>query len=702
MAEEMLDLFSSSEDKANGEGKEIEEEARNLRKQIERANYEYYVLDNPTLSDAEYDSLMGKLKSLEAQFPNLVTPDSPTQRVGSFDLGDFGEKVTHLAPMLSLGNAFSEAELMQWWDRMKGRVAAEQDVKLFGEPKIDGLSLALLYENGKLVRAATRGNGKVGEEVTKNAMTIADIPHRISGRGLEDLERVEVRGEVYMPLDGFKRLNEERAEAGLDLFRNPRNAAAGALRQLDAKVTASRPLNFFAYSLAIDEGEVFPVRTQQELIELFQDWGLPTTPVLSLCNDIQAAHGFVNGLEKQRASLNFEIDGVVLKVNNLKLQQELGYVGKDPRWAIARKWPPEAKETKLLDIDIQVGRTGRLTPVAILKAVELSGVTVTNATLHNADYIDARKIKIGDVVRVTRAGEVIPQVLSVVENKRSGSEVDWEFPTTCPSCGGPVVRPVEEVKEVDGKEVEILGADTFCENSACPAQALRRVEHFVSKSALDVQGLGGETCEKMLRDGLITSVGDLYELSKEDLLRLEGFGNKSAENLLSALDSSKQQSFERVLVGLGIRHVGNITAELLAGHFRNIDALMNASVEELEGIEGLGVVKAKEIHTYFTNEKNQELIERLKKHGLTFEKEEKKVVGEQVFAGLTFVITGTLSKPRGEFKTVIKDRGGKVSGSISGNTDYLLAGEKAGSKLSKAESLGVTVLSEDEFEKLLK
>lgn len=676
-----LSLLDTSED--------VEKELESLRLQIERANHEYYNLNDPSLSDAEYDALMQRIRELERTHPDFVTNDSPTQKVGAPVTDTPFQKVSHLSPMLSLGNAFTEEELSAWAVR-EGRISGGDTLEaFFAELKIDGLSLSLRYRNGRLVRAATRGDGSIGDDVTPNALTISDIPHELDLGGVTVPEEFEVRGEVYMPKSGFLRLNAEREARGESVFRNPRNAAAGSLRQLDATITAGRPLHFFAYSIEA-QGAELPVETQEQLIQLLDKWGFVTCPVRALCATLDDVHDFVDEVEQKRAELDYDIDGVVIKVNNLQLQRSMGYVGREPRWAIARKWPTEAVTTRLVDIAIQVGRTGRLTPVAVLEPVEIGGVIVQSATLHNADYIAALDLKLGDVVRVTRAGEVIPQILGVLKEKRTGDERNWSFPTECPSCHGPVRRLPQM-------------ADTFCDNIECPAQIIRRLEHFASRRAMDIRGLGGETAIKLAQSKKVRNVGDLYALSLEDVRALPSFGEQSARKLLQAIGASKEKPFPNLLFALGIRHVGESVAEALATHFGDIERLMAATEEDIHDVEGVGPTIARSVRDFFDSPQNQRVIDRLRSAGLKLGEDPAPVseTGSRELDGLTFVITGKLSESRDAISNKIKRAGGKVSGSVSKKTDYLVCGENAGSKLKKAQELGVNIINEVELDRML-
>lgn len=704
MQDDRLDLFAEESADVGSENRaeDLEAVARRLREQIERANHEYYVLDAPTLSDAEYDALMNRLRAIEAARPDLVSENSPTQRVGAQVRSTPFAKVAHLEPMLSLGNAFSVEEFEAWVRREAAAAGIESLTPLFAEPKIDGLSLALTYERGRFVRGATRGDGAEGEDVTRNAATLASIPRSVPHEELGLPRRFEVRGEVYMSRSGFSELNRVRIGRGESAFRNPRNAAAGSLRQMDPSVTARRPLHFFAYGLAVPTREALPVESQAELYRFLTRMGFEVPPTHALCDSVEEAEAFAEQLLAGRDEVDFEMDGVVFKVNDLTLQRALGFVGREPRWAIARKWPAESVTTQLNSIRVQVGRTGRLTPVAELAPVEVGGVVVTNATLHNADYIRTLGLRLGDTVRIIRSGEVIPKVVEVVTEARTGAEVPWSFPERCPDCDSPVTRPVERVEQTeDGEERLVYAADTFCESASCGAQMVRHLEHLGSRRALDIRGLGSETAEQLVANGLVESVADVFGLGIQELEQLDGFGPLKAQNLVDGLALARERSFERVLFALGIRHVGESTAESLAVAFGTIDRLLQASAEEVEEVEGIGPIIARSVVDYFATPENRRAIEKFRGAGLSMETTVQDTVEGEPLAGKVFVITGTLSSPRGEFKNRIKAFGGKVTGSVSKNTDYLLCGESAGSKLEKARSLGVSVLDEAAFEELV-
>lgn len=657
--------------------------AAELRELLTRANYEYYVLDRPTLSDPEYDRLFRELRALEEADPSLVTPDSPTHRVGSTPASRL-EKTTHLAPMLSLDNAFSFEEL-EAWETRNARIAAEvREGGYTAEPKIDGVAIALTYENGLLVKGATRGDGVIGETVTRNLRTIHEVPLRLRTDEVPAPALMEIRGEIYMSLEGFEALNAKRAEAGESTFANPRNSAAGSLRQLDPSITASRPLHFFAFSVQLDPGarETLPVRTQGELLELLEKWGLPVNPLRSRCASLQDIEEYVRHLEKTRGELDYEIDGGVVKVDPLVLHGELGVVGgREPRWAIAYKFAPTLATTRLKSIEINVGRTGSLNPYAVLEPVEIGGAIVKLATLHNEEDIRRKDIRPGDRVVVKRAGEVIPQVVGPVLEEGESRAEPFAMPTHCPSCGTPVERPESEVM-------------IYCPNGACPARLFWGIVHFVSRSAMDIRGLGERTVQQLLDTGLVSDVGDIYSITVDDLLGLEGFQRKSAENLVAGIGESKGRGLARVLNALGVRHVGEIAAKLIAQAFGDIDRLMRASPEEIGAVHGIGRTTAEALASYFAEPRNREIIEKLRAAGVNLTEEQARP-SEGPLTGLTFVITGTLpTMSRKDMTAAIENAGGRVTGSVTKATSFLVAGEDAGSKLEKARELGIPELSE--------
>lgn len=661
--------------------------AAELRKLLEQASYEYYVLDQPHLSDAEYDARFRELKALEEAHPELATPDSPTRRVGAEPASQF-EKVRHLAPMYSLDNAFAPEELTAWEDR-NARIAAE--VRRDGyvaELKIDGAAVALRYQDGVLVRAATRGNGVVGEDITHNIRTIREIPLRIRGEGFPHL--MEVRGEVYMTLSGFSALNEKRVAAGEPTYANPRNTAAGSLRQLDPRLTAERPLRFFGYQVQTDpeHPEPIPAGTQAEVLDLLTSWGIPTNPRRCLCKDLNAAIEFTKEVEQFRGELDYAIDGVVVKVLPLALWSELGVVGEhDPRWAIAYKFAPDLATTRLLNIELNVGRTGSLNPFAVLEPVVIGGATVRLATLHNFDDIARKDLRIGDMVLVKRAGEVIPQVVAPITEHRTGAERVLEPPTVCPVCGTPVEKPADEVMY-------------YCPNGSCPARIYWGIVHFAGRDAMDIRGLGERSIQQLLETGLVHDVADLYGLDEAQLLTLEGFAELSARNLVAAIATSKGQPLSRLLFALGIRHVGVQAARLLAQRFETMDAVLAADVETVAGIHGIGETTAQALAAYLAEPRNRAVLERLAAAGVSMVEPVERAEYTPL-AGLSFVVTGTLpTLSRPEATAFIERHGGRVAGSVSKKTDYVLAGESPGSKLEKARELGVPVIDEAELRAL--
>jgi len=664
----------------------VAQRAAELRRILEQANVEYYVFDAPTLLDSEYDRLMRELKELEAAYPDLATPDSPTQRVGAEPASQL-QKVAHLAPMHSLDNAFNADELRAWEDRNARIVAEVREAGYMAELKIDGLAISLLYENGVLARGATRGNGRVGEDVTRNLRTIREIPLRL--RTDSPPARLEVRGEVYMPISGFQKLNERRAEAGEPTFANPRNAAAGSLRQLDPAVTASRPLRFFAFNVYVDDprGMAGLASTQAEVLELLAEWGFPVEPHRRQCRDLEQVIAYAREVESLRDTLDYAIDGVVVKVQPLHLWTELGVIGeREPRWAIAYKFAPDLAVTRLLDIRINVGRTGSLNPYAVLEPVEIAGATVKLATLHNFDDIARKDLRIGDMVLVKRAGEVIPQVVGPLVERRNGSERPFEAPDRCPGCGTPVERPAGEVM-------------VYCPNGSCPERIYWSIVHFASQGGMDIRGLGERTVEQLLRSGLVRDVADLYALRAEQLLTLDGFAEVSARNLIAAIDASRGRPLSALLFALGIRHVGTHAAQIVARRFGTMDALLEATQAELAAIHGIGETTAAALTAYLSEQKNRDLIRRLGEAGVNMTEPVERAES-RALEGKTFVITGTHSVSRKELTDLIERHGGRVAGSVSRSTDYLVAGENPGSKLDRARALGVKVIDEAELRAL--
>lgn len=661
-------------------------EAEKLRREIRHNEYLYYVLDAPEITDAEYDRMMVRLRELEARYPDSIPADSPTQRVGGRASSQFTE-VRHLEPLLSLGNVFSAEELRAFDERVRSGLPAGSKVEYVMEPKIDGLACSLIYENGKLVRAATRGDGVVGENVTANVRTIRSIPLTLKvpeGEAVPEL--LDVRGEVYMPRQAFMRLNEQRAERGESEFANPRNAAAGSLRQLDPQVTASRSLSFFAYYL-VGEGAQ---PKHSESLALLARYGFKVSENYKVVENIDEAIKYIGDFNELRQGLSYDTDGAVIKVNDVYQQRILGATGKDPRWATAYKYPPEQAETTLEDIDWRVGRTGVLTPTAVLTPVKLSGSVISRATLHNEDFIRAKDIRIGDRVVINKAGEIIPEVLRVVVEKRTGDEKEVEIPNVCPECGWRVERQGEE-------------AAIRCTNPHCPALGREGLIHFVSRDAMNIDGCGPSVINALLDAGLVRDAADLYSLRKEDLLKLERMGEKSADNLLAALTESKKNELDKLLFALGIRHVGAKVARILATEFGSMEKLQQAQPEELAQIRDIGDKIAESAVTWLNVPANIDLVERLAAAGLTMTFTPPASQEDNPFFGKTLVFTGTMpTLGRAEAKTMAQDVGAKVSGSVSKKTDYVIAGAEAGSKLEKAQQLGVTVIDEAEFLRLLK
>ncbi len=662
-----------------------------LRSLIAYHDYRYYVLDSPEISDAQYDELMRELRSLEERYPQLITPDSPTQRVSGQPVAAFGI-VEHRLPLLSLANAFSEEELRAW-HRRAGALAGSDDFSLVCEPKMDGLAVALVYESGAFVQGATRGDGRRGENITENLRTIHSVPLRL---GKNAPPRFEVRGEVYMTKQGFERLNEERATEGQPLFANPRNAAAGSVRQLDARISARRPLDIFVYQLGWIEGRATPP-THWETLQWLGSLGFRINPNNERVPGMDDAIHVCREWAGRRDSLPYEIDGIVVKIDDLALQERLGFVGREPRWAIAYKFPPVQATTKLLDIGINVGRTGSLNPYAILEPVRVGGATVKLATLHNEDDIHRKDIRIGDTVIVQRAGDVIPQVVGPVVSLRTGSERIFRIPEKCPVCDAPVRR-------LEGE------AMSYCTNIACPAQAFRLLTHFVSRGAMDVEGIGESLAGVLLANGLVADPGDVYSLTAEQLadLMLPGkdhprrVGEKTAAKIVDQTERSKQQPLSRVIFALGIRHVGSEMADRLAEAFAGIDALAAASVEELESIPTVGPKIAQSVRAYFDDEDNRRIVEKLRRAGVRLAEESARGRKEGPLHGLTFVVTGTLlTLTREEAEERVRELGGSATAGVSRKTDYVVVGENPGSKAQKAQELGTKTLTEEEFLALL-
>ncbi len=667
--------------------KDLAKKIETLREKIRHHEHLYYVLDAPEISDAEFDRLMNNLKKLEAEHPDLITSDSPTQRVGGKPREGF-VKVPHSSPMLSLDNTYNLDELRNW-ERRVHELSGRKDVEYVCELKLDGMSLAVRYEAGKLVRGITRGDGSIGEDVTANVRTVRSIPLSISREKLRAAgipADFEVRGEMLMPIASFKRMNEERAQRGLSLFANPRNATAGTVRQLEPSITAQRRLDYFAYAL-LQNGRTYFGR-HWETLNALESAGFKVNPSRKLAKNFDEVWNFIDKEEQQREKLPYEIDGIVVKVDRTNLQDELGYTGKAPRWAIAYKYAARAGITQVENIVPQVGRTGKLTPVAWLKPVPIGGTTVSRATLHNMDEIERLGVKIGDWVEVERGGDVIPKVTRVVDDKdHPRGHKSFHMPDKCPVCGGHVVRTEGE-------------ADHRCVNANCPAKLRESILHFASRGVMNIDGMGEALVNQLTDRGLVKDVADLYHISKKDLLSLERFADKSADNILKEIEASKKLPFERVIYGLGIRFVGERTAQFLAEHFGSMDALMDASDEELQQVNEVGPRIAHSIREFFDETKNRELVRRLGEAGLTFSGK-KKERGTKL-AGKTFVLTGTLARyTREEAKKLIEDAGGRVSGSVSKKTDYVIAGNDAGSKLEKAKELRIAVIDEDQMTEIL-
>lgn len=655
----------------------VQKEIDALRRELEYHNKLYYVDDAPVISDYDYDMLMQKLKKLEAEHPELITPDSPTQKVGGAALKEF-KQVRHEVPLESLTDVFSYDELYTFGQRMDASISSEH--RYCVEPKIDGLSMSLEYENGFFVRGATRGNGLIGEDVTENLKTVRSLPLRI----VDAPERLIVRGEVYMSKSVFNELNEERELKGEQLLANPRNAAAGSIRQLDPKVAAARKLDIVCFNMQLSSGE--PYMSHTETLDALKHMGFPVVPY-KLCADISSCCERIGWIGEHRDEFAYDIDGAVIKIDSLSQRADLGSTAKAPRWAVAYKYPPEKKESRVVDIVVQVGRTGVLTPKAVIEPVRLAGTTVTNATLHNQDNIERLDIRIGDTILVQKAGEIIPEVLSVNKSKRPPDAQPFTMPDHCPECGAPVVRDED-------------GAALRCTSPECPAQRLRNLAHFASKEAMDIDGLGISVCEVLINAGLVSSPAELYYLKAEQLYGLERFGKRSAEKLISALENSKNAGLARLLCAFGIRQVGQKAAKTLSKHFGTLDKLMAASKEELLSVSDVGEITADYIIEWFSLPQSQHQIKLLREAGVSFDGEEES--GDSRFSGMTFVLTGELSEfTRAEASAIVERCGGKVSSSVSKKTSIVLAGENAGSKLVKANELGIRVISEEEFKSML-
>lgn len=663
--------------------KKAAREIESLRAQLVNHNYRYYILDDPEVSDEEYDRLMRQLIKLETEFPEFITPDSPTQRVGAPLVGDFPE-VPHRLPMLSLQDVRDDGELRDWENRIRRHLhlPAESEIEYVCEPKIDGLAISLTYEQGKFTRGVTRGDGQRGEDITINLRTIKSIPWQLRLDPCPPL--FEVRGEVYFPRSVFEKMNERQAAEGKPLFANPRNAGSGSVRQKDPAITAARPLTFFAYATGAVEGIAF--KTQWDILQTVKQAGFRVNDLSKTCRGLDEVRQFIEGWRTKRHDVDYATDGVVVKVNDLHLQNELGAVGRNPRWACAFKYPPEEQTTRVIDITVQVGRTGALTPTAHLEPVEVAGTTVSRATLHNEDEMRRKDIRIGDTVIIRKAGEVIPEVVRVLTEKRTGEERIYHLPTHCPACGAETVRP-------EGEAVR------RCVNAECPAQLERLLEHFVGRGAMNMDRIGEKLIKQLVAAGGVRDAADLFYLTKEKLLQLERMGEKSADNILESLEKAKNPPLARLLFALGIRHVGERTAELIAERFGSLESLRNASEEEIAGIHEVGPVAGQSVREWLDEEHNQHVLDKLEKAGVkpvAMETHD----GDNRFTGKSFVFTGTLTMERRDAETLVKRLGGRAAGSVSKKTDYVVVGENAGSKADKARELGVAILTEDEFKEL--
>ena len=671
----------SLEQMGNSEAEQLADHVAALRHQIEEANYQYYVEDNPTLTDAEYDQLMGELQRIEEEHPELQTPDSPTQRVGAGPVQDVAQH-RHPVPMLSLANARNEEELLAWHRRAQN-ILPNATFAYVCELKIDGLAMALTYEKGRLTVAATRGDGLIGEDWTANVRTMRVIPQRLRGEQIPD--RVEVRGEIYMSTRSFEKLNEEMKDSRL--FANPRNAAAGSLRQKDSRITATRHLDFFGYQIGYMQGMDFT--NQWEALQLIREWGFPVNPHIHLARTLDEVMDYCKKWEQERFNLPYEIDGVVIKISDLAQQQELGTVARDPRWAIAFKYPPTQVATQLLDIRVNIGRTGSVNPWAVLEPVNIRGVTVARAALHNEGDVQRKDLRVGDWVLVQRAGEVIPQVVKPIVERRTGKEQVYHLPERCPLCDTPIIRIPDQ-------------AMAYCPNEECPSRNLESIIHFVSRGAMDMDTIGEKMSEQLLSTGYIKSVADFYSLTRDQLLALEGVKAKSADNMLSAIEASKHRAFSRLLFGLNIRYVGEKTAQILVNAFGDIDKLLGASEEEIVAVPGIGPKIGHSVYDWLRNEKNRALIERLRQAGVNMQEEQQaKITGP--LSGQTFLLTGRLSSmTRPVAEEAITRLGGTIASSVSKSLNHLIVGEDAGSKLAKAQKAGVPIHDEQWLIDLLK
>lgn len=663
---------------------QLQKRAQELRQLIQRYNYEYYVLDAPTVPDSEYDRLFRELQNLEAQHPELKTPDSPSQRVGAEPLVEFSQ-VRHQIPMLSLNNAFSQEEVFAFDKRIHDRLKSNEMIEYACEPKLDGLAISLLYEDGILIKAATRGDGITGEDVTTNVKTVRAIPLRLIENNPPKL--LEVRGEVYMLKSGFEALNRQARQKGEKEFANPRNAAAGSLRQLDSHITASRPLSFFCYEIGVTKGNFRLLNTHHEILDLLKAWGFPVIPERAVVFGIEGCLDYYQKITQMRDHLNYEIDGVVYKVDRKDLQEKLGFISRAPRWAIAHKFPAHEELTTVEDIEFQVGRTGALTPVARLKPVSVGGATISNATLHNMDEIERKDVRIGDTVIVRRAGDVIPEVFSVIKERRPPQAKPIQLPKSCPVCGSDIVKP-------EGEAIARCIGGLFC-----PAQRKASIEHFASRKAMDIEGLGTQLVDQLVEKGLVHHVDDLYRLKLDALANLARMGKKSASNLLVALEKSKLTTLPRFLYALGIREVGEATAHNLAKHFGDLAPLMHADENTLQSIRDIGPVAAQYIHTFFQQPHNLEVIRSLMHSGVHWPAYQKEETILRPLEGKTIVITGTLKNmTREQAKEKLRELGADVTNTVSKNTDLVIVGENPGSKYNKALELGIKIIYEEEFE----
>jgi DNA ligase (NAD+) len=670
-----------------------EEEIEGLREEIGHHNYRYYVLDSPVISDAEYDRLMRRLEELEARSPDLITPDSPTQRVGAKPIEAFGT-ITHTTPMLSLNNAFSAGEASELDERIKRHLQRGDEIEYVAEPKIDGLAIELIYADGRFLNGSTRGDGYTGEDVTLNLKTIKSIPMRLLSERFRNIdaiahtmpERIEVRGEVFIPLEAFEKLNRTRAVDEEPPFANPRNAAAGSLRQLDPRITATRPLDIFCYGVGAVDRTSFT--THYEILEALREWGFKVNPHIKICRGIAEVIAYHEGMERLRGELPYEVDGIVVKVNSLALQEELGSLTRSPRWAFAYKFVPSQEVTVVKAIEVGVGRTGALTPVAIMEPVKVGGVTIERATLHNQEELERKDVRVGDTVIVQRAGDVIPEVVSVIHERRSGGEKPFAFPSSCPLCNA---------------GVEKVGAIHYCTGGlSCPAQLRETIRHFASKRAMNIEGLGDRHVEQLVDSGTIVDVADIFSITTEKLLTLERWGEKSALNLLAAIGNSKTPTLQRLIYALGIRQVGEHTARVLANEFGSIETLMGATVERLMEVGEIGPETAESIVDFFREAHNREVLEKLESAGVLFPKAPKMTMGGGDLAEKSFLFTGSLnSVKREEAQRLVEERGGLAVSSVSKRVDYVVAGEAYGSKYEKAKKLGLKIIDEEEFRRML-